>query len=396
MSGSREASHAGSWYSAHSQTLSAQLDQWLDTVPNISTCTGPISSKAGSIAAAQASFPTPGARVVIAPHAGYSYSGSAAAWAYRAADWDNAKRVFILGPSHHYYTPKCALSRFATYSTPFGELKLDLSTIASLRATGNFEDMSLAADEDEHSIEMHLPYVHKMLVRTFSDYARIPPIVPVLVGSTSQSGERQYGSLLAPYLADPANVFVVSSDFAHWGARFRYTYYEPSVLNTGRELLLDADQTDQAPRGISLPHSSTTFTGGKLTEHEMNTVSSLSTVPKDPPIHQSIAQVDMRCMAACETGSVDKFWRVLERTGNTVCGRHPIGVVMAGLEELYRAHQLKENLPAGAAAGQSKNAALLESGWKGRFRFVRYERSSDCHNYKKDSSVSYASAYAVI
>ena len=230
--------------------------------------------------------------------------------------------------------------------------------------------------------------------------------MPVLVGSTNQSKERQYGSLLAPYLADPANVFVVSSDFAHWGARFRYTYYEPDILNTGRELLHDADELDQAPRGVSLPPNSSTARGSRLTENELTTVSSLGTVPKDPPIHQSIAQVDMRCMAACETGSVDKFWRVLERTGNTVCGSHPIGVIMAALEELDGTSQSKENVPAGTggiaggassdASGKSTNAALLESGWKGRFRFVRYERSSDCHNYKKDSSVSYASAYAVI
>lgn len=59
---------------------------------------------------------------------------------------------------------------------------------------------------------------------------------------------------------------------------------------------------------------------------------------------------------------------MLSETGNTVCGRHPIGVVMAAMEEL---------------------------GGQGKFRFVRYERSSECVKVE-DSSVSYASAFAVL
>lgn len=53
-------------------------------------------------------------------------------------------------------------------------------------------------------------------------------IVPILVGSISPDVEATYGELLAPYLADPQNLFVISSDFCHWGKRFSYTYYEDS------------------------------------------------------------------------------------------------------------------------------------------------------------------------
>ena len=60
---------------------------------------------------------------------------------------------------------KCALSRFATYDTPFGTLTIDQPTVAALSQTSLFERMSASVDEDEHSIEMHLPYVHKMLLR---------------------------------------------------------------------------------------------------------------------------------------------------------------------------------------------------------------------------------------
>ncbi|OAX79871.1 AmmeMemoRadiSam system protein B, partial [Emergomyces africanus] len=69
---SREATHAGSWYSDHEPTLSNQLDKWLAQVPDQLPGIGHL--------------PVPGARIIIAPHAGYSYSGPCAAWAYKALD----------------------------------------------------------------------------------------------------------------------------------------------------------------------------------------------------------------------------------------------------------------------------------------------------------------------
>jgi len=45
--------------------------------------------------------------------------------------------------------------------------------------------------------------------------------------------EAEYGALLAPYLADPANCFVISSDFCHWGSRFSYTFYDKSQASLG-------------------------------------------------------------------------------------------------------------------------------------------------------------------
>ena len=62
---------------------------------------------------------------VIAPHAGFSYSGPTAAYAYRHIDPTRVKRVFILGPSHHYYLPGCAVTRHRAYETPLGDLEVD-------------------------------------------------------------------------------------------------------------------------------------------------------------------------------------------------------------------------------------------------------------------------------
>lgn len=92
-------------------------------------------------------------------------------------------------------------------------------------------------------------------------------------------------------------------------------------------------------------------------------------------------------MRAVESGSHDAFLANLRETGNTVCGRHPIGVVMAALEVLSSGE---------GAAGKDRGEELGEGRVaKGRFKFVRYEQSSECVSVR-DSSVSYASAFAVL
>lgn len=53
-------------------------------------------------------------------------------------------------------------------------------------------------------------------------------IIPIMVGGLTPEKEAFYGEKLAKYLADPQNLFVISSDFCHWGERFRYTNYDES------------------------------------------------------------------------------------------------------------------------------------------------------------------------
>ncbi|KAK4236466.1 protein MEMO1 [Achaetomium macrosporum] len=336
--GTREASHAGSWYKHDAEELSSQLDSFLGRVP--ATLDG-------------SDLPIPGARVIIAPHAGYSYSGPCAAWAYKALDLRSAKRVFILGPSHTYYLRGCALTTFDRYETPFGDLVVDKATISELRQTGRFSDMPPRRDVDEHSLEMHIPYLWKRLEQTFGDdSSSYPPIVPILVGDGSEEEEKSFGQVLSRYLKDPGTAWIVSSDFCHWGSRFSYRpeFHEGVVRN------LDA------------PRSKRDLLQAPL---DWNKVAGN---PESPEIHEVIKALDQMAMDAVESGVHSGFYKVVQDTQNTVCGRHPIGVVMAALEELKKEESGEE---------------------KGKFKFVQYQRSN---LVKKswDSSVSYASAYAVI
>lgn len=73
-----------------------------------------------------------------------------------------SKRVFLLGPSHHEFIDGCCLSKYNTYKTPLGNLELDRQVISELYETGRFTWMNQSVDEEEHSIEMHLPFTYKL------------------------------------------------------------------------------------------------------------------------------------------------------------------------------------------------------------------------------------------
>ncbi|KAK2742513.1 hypothetical protein FQN55_007799 [Onygenales sp. PD_40] len=372
----RKATHAGSWYSDHGPTLSQQLDEWLAQVPDEIEGIG--------------ALPVPGARVIIAPHAGYAYSGPCAAFAYKALDLSKAKRIFLLGPSHHHHLSTCALSQLTGYSTPLSPtpLPIDTDTIKTLLDTtspATFTTMSRPVDEAEHSLELHLPYIHHILRRTFPNTptAQYPPLIPIMVGSTSPQTEHAFGTLLAPYLSDPSNAFIISSDFCHWGLRFGYTYYVPDAPAPGPTLPLSH---------ADLPQPSPSLTPAAARE-AINAVSAGGALrSKDriarghgvPMIHESISACDVACMSAIASGSARVFLEAVRGTGNTVCGRHPIGVVLAGLEGV--------DMDVAEGEGEGEGEGGLA---RGKFHFVRYERSSDAV-VVGDSSVSYVSAFAVL
>lgn len=253
----RKATHAGSWYTDDGRTLTQQLTQWLTNVGDIDTS----------------------AKAIIVPHAGYRYSGPSAAHGYKALDPDAIKRVFVLGPSHHAYFTKCGLSTLQAYATPLGNLTVDRQITDELYKTGHFDLLSKDVEEAEHSLEMHLPYIARVMGKR--DFT----IVPIMVGSVSKESEELYGKILAPYLQQEGVAFVISSDFCHWGKRFDYTPYN-------------------ADHGA---------------------------------IHKSIEEMDKEGMQLIASGDPLAFSGYLKRTKNTICGRHPISVFM------WAAHYSKLN-----------------------------------------------------
>jgi len=107
--------------------------------------------------------------------------------------------------------------------TPLASLAVDVEEISRLKKAHSdlFESsFPRATDEEEHCIEMHLPYLAQVLQA--SEQIESAVVVPIVVGSLTASSQAKLGSLLAEYLADPSTRVIISTDFCHWGHRFGY------------------------------------------------------------------------------------------------------------------------------------------------------------------------------
>ena len=144
-------------------------------------------------------------KALIAPHAGYVYSGAVAAAAYAclAPYRDVYSRVVLLGPCHRVPVAGMAVSGAGAFRTPLGDVPVDRATIAALDTRGI--EVFEPSHQYEHSLEVHLPFLQRVLGQ-FS-------IVPVVVGETTP---RAVANLLEALWDGPETLIVVSSDLSHY------------------------------------------------------------------------------------------------------------------------------------------------------------------------------------
>lgn len=161
---------------------------------------------------------------VVAPHAGLRYSGAVAAKAFAPLARQSVRRVFLIGPSHREVFSGVALppEDFAAYATPLGDLPIDTETVAALRGAPGF-DGPAGVHAKEHSLEMHA-----IFVAAVAPSARIVPLVVGQVTSVETAGvlARRLRSLLGP-----GDVVAVSSDFTHYGASYGYLPFREHVTD---------------------------------------------------------------------------------------------------------------------------------------------------------------------
>jgi AmmeMemoRadiSam system protein B len=157
---------------------------------------------------AAAAIPEPSAvpKAIIAPHAGYIYSGPVAASAYARLSpvRDTIKTVVLIGPAHFVPVHGVAVSLASAFVTPLGPVEVDLESVAKLR-TLSFVSASDEAHRPEHCLEVQLPFLQVML----GDFR----ILPLVVGDAS--GE-QVAELLDKVWGGPETLIVISSDLSHY------------------------------------------------------------------------------------------------------------------------------------------------------------------------------------
>ncbi len=153
---------------------------------------------------------------LIVPHAGYYFSGNVAAAAYQSIpDGKTYKRIFLLGPSHHEWLDGASVNtEFDYYSTPLGNVKVDVETARLLTNTDGTDKTdsvffySSKAHDREHCLEVQLPFLQRR-------FGEVPPIVPIIIATNDFRKLKRIAEVLKPYLTEE-NLFIVSSDFSHY------------------------------------------------------------------------------------------------------------------------------------------------------------------------------------
>ncbi len=149
--------------------------------------------------------PLDAVRAVVAPHAGYVYSGPIAASAYRAlSPTAPPTRFYVLGPSHRTWFEGVAVGDYATLETPLGALTVDTESVQQLLQTDRCFVSLEHAHRAEHCLEVQFPFLCYLFPQT--------PVVPLLFGEVNPNEIARH---LLPLLHS-TDVLVVSSDLSHY------------------------------------------------------------------------------------------------------------------------------------------------------------------------------------
>lgn len=264
------------------------------------------------LAEAEGKLPPPESGVaatkgVILPHAGYLFSLATAMAALAPLRKQRVGRVILLGPSHYVGFHGIAAADYTRWRTPFGDLSAATALQEKLEAWGSpLATVRDDAHDREHSLEVQLPLVQYFFGQ--------PEVLPLVVGSLSMEDVRSLAPKLAA-LDSPETLWIVSSDFTHYGSRFRYTPFTENVPERLRE--------------------------------------------QDHAAAELVASRDLEGFAA-----------FLGRTGATICGMNPIALFLGILDELDPERKIQGSIVAEANSGEQTGDYTNAVGYES-LRFTR-------------------------
>ncbi len=199
---------AGSWYPENRAELEALLER---------LCESSVQRTGPNLLARPLAF--------VVPHAGLIYSGTVAASAFRHLRAAKPQRVFLLGFAHRGGTSDVTIPDVAAFETPLGEIAVDQVEARALASEGPFS-MIAESRVCDHSVEIQLPMMQKAAPHV--------PVVPLYVGSMSESRRRDAARILAQHLR-PGDILMASSDLTHYGRAFSYLPF-PANADAGEKL----------------------------------------------------------------------------------------------------------------------------------------------------------------
>jgi AmmeMemoRadiSam system protein B len=172
---------------------------------------------------------------IVAPHAGYIYSGKTAAHAYNLLVGKKYKTVVIISPSHSEYFPGISIFEGDAYETPLGMLKVDKEFREKLLTDDEIIFKGYEGHRREHALEVQLPFLQAVL----QDFK----IIPIVMGDQSKRNIDTLAKKLAE-AADDETQIVASSDLSHFYSKSQADKLDSVVEKRVREFDFESLQFD--------------------------------------------------------------------------------------------------------------------------------------------------------
>ena len=148
-----------------------------------------------------------GLRILIVPHAGYDYSGQTAAWGFKQLENSQYSKIILLGSSHQAYFSGAAVYNKGFWQTPLGKVEIDEDLTNTLINQSNLIKADLDSHNQEHSLEVELPFLQHLL-KNFK-------IAPILIGQSNDQLLEDLSLAIADNF-DDKTLLLISSDLSHY------------------------------------------------------------------------------------------------------------------------------------------------------------------------------------
>lgn len=219
---------AGRWYDADPEILARHVDGYLD-VAQLPELHGDVIG-------------------VIAPHAGHTYSGPVAGYAFAAIRGRSFDLVAVIGPMHHPYVEPLLTTAYDAYATPLGTVPVDKDAIHELDTILKSElgaGLSPVSRDPEHSLEIELPFLQRALSSEWK-------LLPVMDRAREPRISQGLGKALAQVLRDKNFILVASTDLSHFYNQQTALAYDRAMLKTMEDFdPLEAFDLERAGKGFA-------------------------------------------------------------------------------------------------------------------------------------------------
>jgi AmmeMemoRadiSam system protein B/AmmeMemoRadiSam system protein A len=210
----RQPAVAGSFYTANAEMLSQEIDQYLKNVPPEDASENPIG--------------------LIAPHAGYRYSGQVAAYAFKRVEGRTFDAVVVLAPSHRAYFSGASVDDKEGFRTPLGVVPVNRDIAQQIGDKSPLITHYPPAHTQEHSLEVQVPFL-QMALKDFT-------LIPIVMGDQDLTTAEKIAQAIADTIKGHNVLVVASSDLSHF-----HPYDEAKALD--QKVIDYINQYD--PRGLA-------------------------------------------------------------------------------------------------------------------------------------------------